>query len=175
MAPSFAEDLLDEQLMAGVLSRFMLDAGERERLVAAWVRHHEQTDDGAHARARIERKLARLKEVYLDGDLPKAEYQRRRGELLAESAALPVAAAPSEDVAQRLAAFLVDLPSAWAVATLEERNILARQLFVEAVVENRTVVTVKPRPELRPFFVNLFIGGSDGIRTRDLSLDRAAC
>jgi hypothetical protein len=86
-----------------------------------------------------------------------------------------VESATSEDVARRLTGFLADLPSAWAVATPEERNRLARQLFAEAVIENRTVVAVKPRPELLPFFVDLFIGGSDGIRTRDLSLDRAAC
>ena len=80
-------------------------------------------------------------------------------------------------------AFLADVASAWTVATPEERNKLARQLFVSVVIRNRTAVAVVPRPDLRPFFVTITVkrdegectGGSDGIRTRDLSLDRAAC
>lgn len=169
-APSFAEDILDEQEMTNVLARFVVSADEQERMVKAWIRYHERADGSAQVRARIDWKLVRLKEVYLEGDLDKDEYQRRRADLLAESAALPSADAPSSDVARQLAAFLGDLPSAWAVATPEERNLLARQLFTEAVIENRTVVTVKPRPELRPFFVNLFIGGSDGDRLLEIDV-----
>jgi hypothetical protein len=53
------------------------------------------------------------------------------------------------------------------------------------VIVNRTVVAIVPRGEVRSFFEQLrrpgnedgeeCTGGSDGIRTRDLSLDRAAC
>lgn len=77
----------------------------------------------------------------------------------------------------RLASFMANMAKAWKVATPEERNKLARQLFAEAIIENRTVVAVKPRPDPLPFFraVNWCEGGSDGIRTRGLSLDRAAC
>jgi hypothetical protein len=32
------------------------------------------------------------------------------------------------------------------------RRMLRRNLFAEAIAENRTVVAVKPRPELLPFF-----------------------
>ena len=77
-----------------------------------------------------------------------------------------MAAVTSESVGRRLVGFLADLRSAWAVATATERNRLARQLFAEAIVENRTVVAVKPRPELLPFFeaVKWCVGGSDGGR-----------
>ena len=60
-------------------------------------------------------------------------------------------------VAHALAAFLADLPSAWTVATPTERNRLARQLFGEAIIENRTVVAVKPRPDLAFFFESLAV------------------
>lgn len=111
------------------------------------------------------------------GDMEPEEYHRRRAELLVEREALPIDVITGADVGRRLLAFLADLPSAWEAAAPEERNRMARQLFAEAIIENRTVVAVKPRPELLPFFetVNWCIGGSDGIRTRDLSLDRAAC
>ena len=134
--------------------------------MAAWLRQQGQSSDAKIARARVERRVARLKEVYLLGDMDPAEYQRRRADLLAARDALPLASATSEDVARRLAGFLADLPSAWAVATPDERNRLARQLLAEAIIDNRTVVAVKPRPELLPFFRDLFIGGSDGDRLR---------
>ena len=101
MAPSFAEDLLDEQLMAGVLSRFMLDAGERERLVAAWVRHHEQTDDGAHARDGVRfspRRVEVRAEVGFveDDDRARAPFSCER-EIALDAARVEVAVEPDDD------------------------------------------------------------------------------
>lgn len=52
----------------------------------------------------------------------------------------------------RLANFLADLSSALAVATPAERNRLARELSDKVLIDNRTAVAVRPRPELRPFF-----------------------
>jgi hypothetical protein len=84
---------------------------------------------------------------------------------------------PDGAVERRLTGFLRDLTRAWQVAKPAVRNKIAWQLFVNVIVENRPAVAVKPRPELLPFFqaVTVVYGGSDGIRTRDLSLDRAAC
>ena len=62
---------------------------------------------------------------------------------------------PDEGVGRHLVEFLEDLSSAWQVATLAERNKIARQLFVEVIVENRTAVAVVPRPDVRPFFETL--------------------
>ena len=174
--PSFYEDVLDEQL-AGIVGRFALPASRRSRLVAAWVREQGRRAAPAAERDGVRRKLERLRDAYLDGDLEKGEYQQRKAVLAAQLAALPSGAEPIRAVADRLAAYLADIAAAWGDATPEERNRLARQLFAEAVVDNRTVVAVRPRPDLLPFFraVKWCVGGSDGIRTRDLSLDRAAC
>ena len=145
-APSFYEDAINAQLATDTLARFVVDDAERERLVAAWVRHHD-----------------------------KGECQRRRAELHADLAVLPAAAVTSVEAGRHLAMFLASLPTAWAEATSEERNRLARQLFAEAIVENRTVVAVKPRPELRPFFegVTWCVGGSDGGRISTFRTSRA--
>lgn len=123
--------------------------------------HRDERYAGALADLLAEWKLDRLKGAFLDGDLDKREYQTRKAALADHLAALP-----SGDVGRRLAVYLADTASAWRAATPGERNRLARHLFAEAVVENRTVVAVKPRPDLLPFFatVKWCEGGSDGDR-----------
>ena len=170
-----------------LLNAFAVPEGERGRLLTAWRRHQSAAVDTAAERIRIRRKLDRLKDLYLEGDLDKATYQTQKAHLTEDLAALPAEGDPDSDVGQRLATFLSDVAMAWLVATPEERNGLARQLFGSVVVTNRTAVAVVPRPDLRPFFTcvapqegvksgnEVCYGGSDGIRTRDLSLDRAAC
>ncbi len=84
------------------------------------------------------------------------EYQERRNETQRQLEALPAPSAISDDVAEQLATYLSNLALAWNDATPEERNRMARELFSEAVVANKTAVAVVPRPELRPFFTHLF-------------------
>lgn len=93
--------------------------------------------------------------MHLDGDLDRDAYQGQRAALNAELAALPAEGEPDAETGKRLAAFLADIAGAWQVATPAERNKLARHLFVEAIVENRTAVAVLPRPDVRPFFETL--------------------
>ncbi len=80
------------------------------------------------------------------------EYQERRNEMQRQLDALPTPLAGSDEVAEQLA----DLALAWSDAPPEERNRMARELFSEAVVANKTAVAVVPRPEIRPFFAYLF-------------------
>jgi hypothetical protein len=79
-------------------------------------------------RGHIQRKLERLREVYLDGDLDAAAYRQRNAALTAELAALPAEDAPGPDVGERLAYYLADIAVAWQVSTPEVRNKLARQV-----------------------------------------------
>jgi hypothetical protein len=82
---------------------------------------------------------------------------------------------------RRLAAFLRDLGEAWTCADQAQRNQLARRLLQQVRFEDDRVVTFRPQPEFASLFDLLHqakkvgTSGSDGIRTRDLSLDRAAC
>lgn len=160
---SFYEDLTEEQLGA-ILAHFAIPRPEQQRLLTAWQHFQSRASDTVAERKRIRRKLERAKELYLDGDLDKAEYHAQRADLTDQLAALPPEGDPDGEAGKRLAALLADMAGAWKVATPEERNKLARQLFMEAIIENRTVVAVKPRPELLPFFesVNWCVGGSDG-------------
>ena len=90
---------------------------------------------------------------------PEAQDRRRRlghaarkAKIAEDLAALPVDGNPESDAGTVLAGFLADIGSAWVMATPDERNRLARQLFGKVVIANRTAVAVVPRPDLRPFF-----------------------
>ena len=97
----------------------------------------------------------RLRDLYLEGDIDGTEYRTRKAALIAELAALPSSDTPASGVGQRLAAYLADIALAWQVATPEERNELARQMFNSMKIENRTAVEITPRPDLVPFFAAL--------------------
>ena len=180
--PSFYASVVEDQI-ADLLGRFAIPANHQARLLAAWRHDQSAAVDTVAARLRLNHRLDRLKDLYLDGDLDRATYQARRATVSDELAALPAGGNPEDDAGRRLSGFLADVGSAWRVASPAERNKLARELFGTVVVRNRTAVAVVPRPDLRPFFALLAVnpepgscnGGSDGIRTRDLSLDRAAC
>ena len=161
-------------------------AEDRGRLLAAW-RYYQSRDTSTTAeRIRLRRRLTRLKDLYLDGEMNRAEYQAERKAVADAIAALPAESDPDSDAGERLAAFLADVASAWNVATPMERNKLARQLFASVVVSNRTAVAVVPRPDLRPFFFALprpegvnddgkeCTGGSDGDRFRVFILSTVA-
>jgi hypothetical protein len=51
-----------------------------------------------------------------------------------------------------MARFLADVPAAWAEATPEQRNKLARCLFDQVWLKDKKVIAVKPASDLEPFF-----------------------
>ncbi len=163
-----------EDQIAEVLQAFTVPPQEQDRLLTAWKHFADRSVDATAQRVVLERKLARLKELYVESDLAKAEYQAKRNEVLEQLRALPEEARDLDVVGRRLATYLADLAKAWTDATSEERNRIARQLFTTVVVKNRTAVALVPRPDLRPFFVTVAVnpdgkectGGSDGGRTR---------
>jgi site-specific DNA recombinase len=149
--PSMAIAALDAQLEEH-LRRFVIpDEGQCE-LVAYWQERQEQTGNTKASRKRIEQRLTRLRDLYLDGDLAKEEYQRQRAALQAQLALLPTDETPTVSAGKRYADFLANVALAWQAATPEERNRLARELFDVVKIELKTAVAVKPRPELRPLF-----------------------
>ncbi|MEA2526460.1 MAG: site-specific recombinase [Thermomicrobiales bacterium] len=180
--PSCFAHVVEDQI-GDLLKAFAVSPERKDSLMALWRRYADRAPDSRAERAKLERRLARLRDLYLDGDIDKGEYQAQRAKLTDQLATLPTDDDRTGTLGQRLAAFLANLSAAWTVATAEERNQLARQLFSQVVIANRTAVAVVPRPDLRPFFQLVAVdppeevayGGSDGIRTRGLSLDRAAC
>jgi DNA invertase Pin-like site-specific DNA recombinase len=153
--PTFFAHIVEDQI-GELLQQFVIPASDRDRLYTAWRRSQRHAVDIVAERVRLTRKLDRLKRLYVEGDMDDAEYRAQKTTTAAALAALPEDQGnPDEAVGRRLMAFLGDLASAWQVATAAERNKIARQLFVEVIVENRTAVAVVPRPDVRPFFETL--------------------
>ncbi len=117
-----------------------------------WHRAQQRDVSVEAKRGHLKRQQVRLRDLYLAGDLDRAEYQQRRDATQRELDALPAGTGPNDDSAAKLVEYLANVANAWRVATPEERNRLARELFTEAIVTNNTAVAVVPRPEVRPFF-----------------------
>ena len=132
--PSCFADVIEDQVGA-LLARFAVDGDERERLVTAWRHRRGRDPEASGNRVRLERKLSRLKELYLEGDIDKADYQKQKASVSGELAVLPTeGTADDAEAGERLAAFLADVSQAWAIADATERNRIARQLFSSVVV-----------------------------------------
>src|SRR5205807_8539453 len=85
------------------------------------------------------------------GEISKAEYPERRERVQRELGGLR-----SEDESgaalERAATSLADLPAAWAAASQEQRNALARPPFEELYINEAGVAAVKPQCTFAPFF-----------------------
>ncbi len=134
------------------LSTFHVPADYRDQILALYTQAQASRSDEAAQRRQIETRLKRIKELYSWGDLDAESYRRGRDQLLAELASRR-GAEEQQAVLERTAAFLADLPSAWAAPNHEQRNRLARLLFEAVEIKDERVVAITPRPEFAPFFV----------------------
>ena len=171
---------LETQIEA-YLHAFKLPEDYREQMLA----YCEDMDSDAGAKTEIrsiEGELKRIKDLYRLGDMEYAEYLAERQLLQARLARLTVAQSRPDHVG-RMAHFLKNMALAWEAAGQEQKNRLAAELFEAVWVKDKLIQAVTPRPEFIPFFDLVYSGcqtslqtyGPDGIRTRDLGLDRTAC
>ena len=158
---------------------FTIPADCRPKLMAAQAAAHSSVSDVGAERRRLERQLDNLRTLFSPGDVSKDELLERCGRL--QQSLLHLRADAERDGAlERAAMFLTDLPAAWRAGSDARRNALARLLFEEVKIKDDWIAAVWPQSSFAPFFdldcqARRLSGGSDGIRTRDLSLDRAAC
>jgi len=66
-------------------------------------------------RKRVEERIRRLREVYLEGDLPRDQYTERKRSLETELASLII---PDVDAAREAGRLLEELPTLWEEADL---------------------------------------------------------
>ena len=103
-------------------------------------------------RKSVEERIRRLREVYLEGDLPRDQYTERKRSLETELASLII---PEVDAAREAGDLLEQLPTLWERADLLERRKLLTAML-EAVyidtVEERAIVALKPKPAFRTLF-----------------------
>jgi site-specific DNA recombinase len=141
-------DVIDQQV--GELIKRLQLPEERERLEEL-AEHKEEKQDIEGERRKLRGKLRRLREVYVDGDLSRGEYDRRRAELQAEIDALREPEAPQVEEA---GATLESLSDAWEGATVQLRAAVLKTIFESVVVDvtARRVVCVMPYPQFAPLF-----------------------
>ena len=100
---------------------------------------------------KVQQRLKRLGEVYLDGFKPRDDYLKKRS--LEESIASVVV--PGIDATQHAGKLLENLPALWEEASwTERRRILMTMLEAVYVdtVEEKSLVALIPKPAFRPLF-----------------------
>jgi hypothetical protein len=103
-------------------------------------------------RKQLEERIRRLREVYLEGDLPREQYVPRKKALESELASLVI---PDVDAAHEAGRLLEELPMLWDDAGLAERRLLLTAMLDEVhvdPVEERRIVALKPKPAFKALF-----------------------
>ena len=171
--------MYEEQITA-YLSTFHVPADYGDQMLAPYAQAQASRSDEAARRRQIETPLQRIKELYSWGDLDAESCRRERDQLLAELAGLR-GAEEQQAVLERTAAFLADLSAAWAAANQEQTSwhgCCSRRSRSKTNGSWRSHHDPNSRPSLCSTGASVKKVnrcGSDGIRTRDLGLDRAAC
>jgi hypothetical protein len=121
-------------------------------LVLAQIQLADEVKRVERERKRVEERIRRLREVYLEGDLPRDQYGERKRSLENQLASLVI---PDVDAAKEAGKLLEQLPALWEEADLSERRQLLTAML-EAVyvdtVEDRAIVALKPKPAFRALF-----------------------
>ena len=131
---------IDEQVGA-LVSAMRLPDDWREGLVEL-ARNGDERREIGRRRYHLEGKLARLRELYVEGDFTKSEYTRRQGEIEAQIDALAV---PEPPDLEQAAAQLETIGQVWPDARFETRREIVQTLFRAVTVDplSREVVRVE--------------------------------
>jgi hypothetical protein len=173
-----------ENQLAQWLRDFQPDATLRELVldtITSQASHHRGEAD---RRGELTEQLRRLQDLYVLGDLTKAQYVMRRQTLQDELERLAPPTDPQLAGAEKL---LANFAEFWDVeAEPAERHRLLMSLFERVWQDDGTIVAVKPRPAFTAYFQAVaqtpksrsgncgVQSGSDGTRTRGLRRDRPA-
>ncbi len=122
---SIIEDTIEEYL-----DSFHIPDDYAEQIVVMYDASEVNKADTDKLREAAEKRLVRLQDLYLMGDIDKMQYKAEREDLTAQIANLSDSRDQSGVIA-RAAAFLRDLPAAWRAANDAQRHKLSQLLFSE--------------------------------------------
>ncbi len=173
-----------EAQLDSIVAQFRLLPTWRERVLDL-ISSRPERQRLQRERERLEEKLRRLAKQYREVEIDEEEYRRERDATRRKLSSLVV---PAETEVLAAGAYLEDMVQVWSTATLEEKRSMALLIF-DAVyydVAAKRIAALKPKAAFIPVFRQspclvetsdgmFSIGGSDGIRTRDLLLDRQVC
>lgn len=152
-AVSVHEHIIEEELGL-YLTRLRLPPDVQARVVEAYQRDQPQVAERANERSRIEGQLKRLADLYVLGDVAKAEYEGRRAELRAELARYVETAPHAQpEIVGQMVRYLTEIAQIWRDAGPARRNELARTVFEYVTVTDHHLVSVQPRAAFQPYFV----------------------
>jgi site-specific DNA recombinase len=154
-------DVVEPQV-ATLVERLQLPEDWRDRLEEL-SNHREERADVEGRRKYLQGKLRRLRELYLDGDFDRGEYDRRKAELQVQLDALRIPEAPDVEQAGEV---LESLGAEWAQAPKRLQRDMLRTIFEAIFVDvlSRKVVSVKPYPPFVPLFrMDGLTEGKDGL------------
>lgn len=160
-----------------IIARMRLPDSVKAEAIAL-LRNEDMRAANERQAARLEAELQRLNRMYQAGNVDDAYYDREAARIKAGLAELARSTASDAPDIEAAIAQLDNLPGLWAAATAEERAAIVREAFEAFKVDlnARRLHSFKPRKEYADLLRSAFyVGGSDGIRTRGLCLDRAAC
>lgn len=144
------QDIINDQV-AELVKRLSLPSDWRERLKEL-VNHRQEQDQVEGKRQYLQGKLRRLREMYLDGDIEKPEYNHRKADLQAQLNAQQL---PEQLAIETAGETLESLGTAWAGAPLRLQRDMLRVIFEAVYVDmlSRRLVCVKPYKQFAPLFV----------------------
>jgi DNA invertase Pin-like site-specific DNA recombinase len=181
------ERIVQAERLESQLVQWIRDFRPDEKLVDLMLEAVEadrpKRDPSSAKRTALLGQLERLQDLYVLGDLPKAQYVMRRQSIEEELQRL---GAPADPGIERAKELLGDFSSFWELETEPaERRRLLVSLFEQVWAQGGQIVAVQPHENFLPYFQAASRcrkqgkrrgaeSGSDGTRTRDLCRDRAA-
>ena len=133
-----------------LVMRLKLPDDWRDRLEEL-AEHREEQENIEGRRRYLQGKLRRLRNLYIEGDFGKGEYNRRKADLTVQLDALR---APERPAIEAAGETLESLADAWEGAPVRLRAEMLKTIFESVVIDvaARRLVCVKPYPPFVPLF-----------------------
>jgi site-specific DNA recombinase len=151
-----------EGALGSFLRQLALPQDWREIVLAQIEEQLGKKDQQARERAKIEKRLKRLKRLFVLGDLEEDVYVKKRDEMKAELKALTPVEMPDLECA---ASILQDLGTIWAQANLKERRQIVHTLLKAVYLDSGDrgpVLAIEPEVDFAPLF-EIVEPGDEGV------------
>ena len=144
-----AEDL-ERQVEEKIIAHLSIDEPTKAAVVESL--RGRQPEYGRE-RAKLEQRLARLRDLYELGDVPREQYLEGRDSIRSQLATMPPIPLPihARDVLEELSG----LAARWRDLAPAAQQALLRVLLKEIVVQDGVITAIQPRPECMAVVANL--------------------
>ena len=141
-----------ENQFGEIIKQFCLPSDWRERMREMLERKDKQPNS-ENERARLTEKLERLKWLFVEGELKRAEYEHNKREL---DARLVEITAPQDNLqtVMNAGALIENFEKVWDSATLGEQREIVLTMVEQVICDStqRRMTAIKPKPGFMPLF-----------------------